>query len=89
VTSTSAEIERIFRDALSIEPPDPDTDIIETGLLDSMAIVTLIVELEERFSITVPPEELDLESLRTLARLTALVEDLQARGSSHVLGATR
>jgi acyl carrier protein len=73
-TDAIERIGRIFREALAIEPPPPDVDLIATGLLDSMAIVTLIVELEEQFGIVVPPEQLELDSLRTIERLASLVD---------------
>ena len=77
MSTVSLGIERIFRETLCIEPPPPDVDMIATGLLDSMAIVTLIVELEHEFGITVPPDELDLDRLRTVERLTELVQNIR------------
>lgn len=67
------QLEEIFREALSIEPPPPSTDLIATGLLDSLSVVTLLVELEQHFGVMVRLENIDLESLRTLDRLAALV----------------
>lgn len=72
--TTLGRIEEIFRDALSIEPPATDTDMIAAGLLDSLALVTLLAELEHEFSIRIPLENLDIEGLRTLRRVAALVE---------------
>ena len=72
-------IEQIFREALSIEPPPSDTDLIAAGLLDSLSVVTLLVELEDRFGVTVRLEDIDLDSLRTLKRLANLVERASAQ----------
>jgi thioesterase domain-containing protein/acyl carrier protein len=66
-------IHEILRDALSIEPPTPDTDLIESGLLDSLAIITLIFELEQRFAISLPLERVELTDLRTITALGDLV----------------
>jgi len=74
--SVRERIERIFREVLSIEVPSVTTDIIAAGLLDSLALVTLLFEVEQEFDIRVPLEELDIESLRTLERIAALVERL-------------
>lgn len=75
---TGDRIERIFRDSLSIDVPSPTTDIIENGLLDSLAFVMLLYEIEQEFEITIPPEELDIDELRTVQRISALVDGLAA-----------
>ncbi len=74
--SVHERVERIFREALSIEVPSRTTDIIAAGLLDSLALVTLLFEVEQEFDIRVPLENLDIESLRTVERLAALAERL-------------
>ena len=65
------EIDRVLVEELCIEAPAPDTDLIATGLLDSLSIVTLLVELEQRFGVEVPLETLDLDAIRTVERLEA------------------
>jgi len=42
--------------------------------LDSMAVLELVVEFEERFGITIDDEDVTGEAFETLASLTALVE---------------
>ena len=44
----------IFREELKIEVPAPDVDVIETGLLDSLGLVTLVVALEQRCNVQIP-----------------------------------
>ena len=85
--TVAAQLDQIFRETLSIEPPPPDTDLIATGLLDSLSVVALLVELEQHFGVTVRLEEIDLESLRTLDRLVGLIED--ARMSPPTAGRRR
>ena len=69
-------LEEIFREVLGIEPPSPETDLIEAGLLDSLMLITLLSELEVAYSIRVPLEDLDLEEIHSLTRLSALVDRL-------------
>lgn len=76
--SVDERIERIFRDSLSIEVPSPTTDIIATGLLDSLGLVTLLFELEQQFAITIDTETLDLDALSTVQGIADLVEGLTA-----------
>ena len=42
--------------------------------LDSMAVLELVIELEQRFGITIEPEDVTGDAFETLASLTALVE---------------
>ena len=64
----------IFRDKLSIEVPGPEVDVIETGLLDSLGLVTLVVEIEQQFEVSVPFETLDVDDFRTVRSIADLVE---------------
>ena len=81
MTDTGVRIERIFQDALGVVAPSRTTDIIATGVLDSLALVTLLYELEQEFSITIPLD-LDIESLRTIERLTELVDRTSIDGGA-------
>lgn len=42
-----------------------DIDLFETGLIDSLRVVRLIVELEEEFDISIPPTETPREEFNT------------------------
>ncbi|MGG5254395.1 D-alanine--poly(phosphoribitol) ligase subunit 2 [Neobacillus sp. SM06] len=44
---------------------DPNIDIFETGLLDSFGTVEMLVQIEERFGITVPITEFDRDTWNT------------------------
>lgn len=67
----------IFRDELSIEVPGPDVDVIETGLLDSLGLVTLVVELEQRCGVEIPFETLEVDDFRTMRSIVRLIEARQ------------
>jgi D-alanine--poly(phosphoribitol) ligase subunit 2 len=73
---SDAIIERlcaIFVESLHIEAPPPDVDLFENGIVDSLQLVELLVQLEQRFGFKIKIDELDLDDLRTLARIAALV----------------
>jgi peptidyl carrier protein len=54
----------------------PETELIEDGILDSIAILDLVGFLEERFRITMPVEEFIPENFRTAAAIAALAARL-------------
>ena len=62
---------------LTIEVPGPDVDMIETGLLDSLALVTLMYELEQRCGISIPFERLEVDDFRTVRSIARLAKALQ------------
>jgi methoxymalonate biosynthesis acyl carrier protein len=64
---------QLFLHALNVDVPDPDTDLIEEGLLDSLMLVELIVHLEERFGVVVSLDDLELDHFRSLRRVSQFV----------------
>jgi methoxymalonate biosynthesis acyl carrier protein len=76
LTDTHAIIERlgaVFVESLHIEVPSADTDLLESGILDSFQMVQLLLELEQRFAFRIKLEDIDLDDLRTLSRIARLV----------------
>jgi acyl carrier protein len=68
-----AEIVTIFREALGIELPSTSVDVLDTGILDSLALVTLLFEIEQRTGMQVPLEQLELDDLRTVDDMAGAV----------------
>lgn len=67
-------VEKIFVDQLRVEVPDRDTDVIETGLVDSLTLVQLLSILEREFEVEMDLQELDLDDFRSIARIAGLLE---------------
>lgn len=76
MTDANAIIERLgalFVERFHVEVPSSDTDLLETGILDSFQFVELLVELEQRFGFRIRIEDIDLGDLRTLKRIARKV----------------
>jgi acyl carrier protein len=69
------ELNALFAEALQIEVPGPHTDLIDSGLLDSLQLVQLLLQIEERMGARIPLEEVDLDDLRSIGRLAGLIEE--------------
>ena len=54
----------------------PETDLIETGVLDSLAILNAIGFLETRFNIVVPVEAFTPDNFRTVRAMSDMVASL-------------
>jgi D-alanine--poly(phosphoribitol) ligase subunit 2 len=53
---------------------DPDQPLLDSGLIDSLGIVSLIAALEETFGLVISPAELDRAAWATPRALVADVE---------------
>lgn len=58
-----------------------DTELIDEGILDSLAILNLVGFLEERFNIMLPIEEFVPENFRTPAAIVALAARLSEKAA--------
>ncbi|WP_313296117.1 acyl carrier protein [Diaphorobacter sp.] len=64
-TQAAAVIEKII-----MTPVEPDTLLIDSGLIDSLSAVDVALAVEREFGVKIPPSEIDvhLQSLHTLAQ---------------------
>lgn len=72
-------VKQIFVDALNIQVPSDETDLIEGGYIDSLALVELLFAIEREFSVTVPLDELDIDNFRNVHRISELVAAANGR----------
>lgn len=76
------EVTQLFAEALSLEIPSPETDLFDTGLLDSLSFVELLSRLEARFGMKVSLEELEIDRFRSVARIAAFVHERRRNGNA-------
>ena len=66
----------LFQELIFVDDPDafgPDDDLLEAGL-DSMAIMRLVLFIEDEFGVVLPDDELTPDNLQTLNRLEAWIK---------------
>jgi acyl carrier protein len=59
----------IFVECFDTRLASDQVDLLEQRLVDSVKLVDLILEIELRFGVTLPFEELEIEDFRTVSRL--------------------
>jgi acyl carrier protein len=69
------QITKLLSERVHVESPSVDTDLMESGLLDSLTLVELIVGLEEEFGIKIPFEEVELDHFRSVESIARFVID--------------
>jgi D-alanine--poly(phosphoribitol) ligase subunit 2 len=72
-TGLVGAIRELLSQQLFIQVDSPDVDLIDSGLVDSIGVVELILEIERRFEIALPPEEVEIDDFRSLNRIAMLV----------------
>jgi acyl carrier protein len=78
-TEVRAKVQRIFAETLNIEVPSDETDLIEAGYIDSLALVELLFALEREFSVSVPLDELEIDNFRNVQSISELVAAANGR----------
>ena len=75
-----------FLSLFHIDVPSPDTDLLNNGILDSLQLVELLLQIEKDFGRRIAIETVELEDLRTLGRLARLLSaPAHARVAVHAL----
>jgi D-alanine--poly(phosphoribitol) ligase subunit 2 len=73
--TTQPRIARWFLDSLNLEVPSPDTDLFETGVLDSLAFVELMLHLEQEFGVKITLDEVEIDNFRSVERIVAFLSN--------------
>lgn len=64
-------LEDICRDPVVRE--DPDIDLMEEGLMDSLDYVNFLIDIEDEFGIIIAPTEVTREEVATPAKIIQVV----------------
>jgi acyl carrier protein len=80
-TSLIRELQALFEETSSIRV-EAETNLFETGILDSMTLVQFILNLEEKFAFPLPMEDIEVESFRSVTRIAELVANRTRQSSN-------
>jgi methoxymalonate biosynthesis acyl carrier protein len=67
------QVAALFSRTLNLDVPSIETDLFETGVLDSLAFVDLVLALERHFGVTTSLEDLETDNFRTISRIADFV----------------
>ena len=60
------QISALFSEKLHPQVPSLETDLIDTGLVDSLTFVEFLAQVEQEFGIQVSLEDLEIDQFRTI-----------------------
>ena len=72
-SALEARIRQVFQDKLKLDVPSADTDLFETGVLDSMVFVDLLLHLEREFGVTPALEDIEFDHFKSIERIVEFV----------------
>jgi acyl carrier protein len=73
------QVEQILLRELNLEVPSEQADLIESGLIDSLGLVELLVAIEREFGVSFDLEELEPENFRSVGRIAELISTVGGR----------
>ena len=72
-TTLETRIVHIFTKEMHASVADVDTDLIDEGILDSLAFVDLLFRLEKEFGLKIAVDALEIDELRSIRKIAAFV----------------
>ena len=79
-----AQLCAFINDTVSLDPDvpvAPDTDLLLTGLVDSLGVVQIVSWMEQELGIAVEPTDVVLEHFQTVDAMAEFVEGRRAQAS--------
>lgn len=76
------QIIHLFSEKLNLEISSVETDLLETGILDSLKFVELLVELERLLGRQVSLDGLEVENFRSIQKIAEFVASQNGRGGT-------
>lgn len=77
-SSTVVLVGEIIRERLHLSVDGTDEDLFDSGLVDSLAFVDLLMALEQEFGLSVGVDDLDLDNFRTIEQIASFVDERRA-----------
>jgi acyl carrier protein len=68
-----AQLRAFFSEKLSVEISSIDADLVQTGILDSLALVELLAYVEKEFETEISLDDIDIEDFHSIARIAEYV----------------
>lgn len=71
--AVETRLQRLLEEELHLDVASPEADLFATAGLDSLAFVQMLVRIEEIFGRRIPLEELELDDLKSVRRISRLL----------------
>ena len=83
-TTLCDKITELLSARLGLAIPSADTDLFESGVVDSVSFVELLLQIETTFGIAVNLGDIEFENFRTVEKI---VEFIESRSRTEIIAA--
>lgn len=73
----------LFAEVMHVEVPSVDTDLFDTGILDSQRFVELLLHIEQKFNTRIDIEDFEIENFRCIEKIATLI--LQRKNGNSIV----
>jgi D-alanine--poly(phosphoribitol) ligase subunit 2 len=80
------DIRSVLRDHLNVVVDSSEADLLESGSVDSIGLVDLILQLEERFEVSLPMDTLEIDDFRSINSIASLITRLSSIPRAQAVG---
>jgi len=80
-----AQVSELFSEVMHVDVPSVDTDLFETGILDSQRFVELLLHVERKFKTQIDIENFEIENFRCIEKIASLIlRQNSENGMAHI-----
>ncbi len=72
-TTLHNELGRLFSENMNLDAPSAETDLLESGFMDSLTFVELLLHLEKKFGIQISLDDLEIDNFRSIANIAQFI----------------
>ena len=81
LATATSQVQDLLREQLFVDVDSPEEDLLSSGLLDSLALVQLLVSIEEGFGVRIALSDLQLDDIRSISSIANLIANRRAKGT--------
>jgi acyl carrier protein len=71
--SVESRLTTLFSEIMHVEVPSVETDLFDSGILDSQRFVELLLHLEKHFNTQIDIDDFEIENFRCIEKIAALI----------------
>jgi methoxymalonate biosynthesis acyl carrier protein len=72
-----ADLFTLFTDVMHVDIPSAQTDLFDSGILDSQKFVELLLHIEQKFHAQIDLADFEIENFRCVEKIAGLILRLQ------------
>ena len=72
-TTLPYQIIKLFEEKMNLEVSSMEDDLVNMGVLDSLALMNLLVHIENEFGLQISIDELEFDNFRTIAMIAEFI----------------